>query len=314
MADRPPTDLRLSTPPPGPRLRRRSVLARIGAAAGAAVTASLAGCASIGADHASYWSESRHLDVDYDAVLTAARGAGYAVDEPYYVGTKEARGVHPDGFAAFDARFGPAYRVFGITFFADPSVLAEIWLAGATPTVTLVDDRGVGEFPVESLPSDTWLLDRLTLAFDVSEATAREHVAKLREQVTEGTSTPSIDVDAPVSVPRVYAAIEAERTDAAGSETGGDGWYKETSYRDGTRHATVDVVVQSARIGREDGARTYTIKLDRLGGLYVTIRLPVGEEIPEDEYRRVLRGMFAAVGLPPDVVDDLAFEYAASIW
>jgi hypothetical protein len=34
----------------------------------------------------------------------------------------------------------------------------------------------------------------------------------------------------------------------SGSETGGDGWYKETSYQDGTRYATVDIIVQSAEI------------------------------------------------------------------
>ncbi|RAW46247.1 hypothetical protein DQW50_05630 [Halorubrum sp. 48-1-W] len=282
--------------------------------AGTAVTVSLAGCSSSGADHASYWSESRQLDIDYDAVLTAARDTGYTVDEPYYVGTKDARGVHPAGVADFDDRFGPEYRVFGFTFFPAEYVFVEVWLTDETPTVTLIDDRGFDEFPVESVPPEAWLIDRLTLAFDISETTARDHVADLREQVAEGTSNPSIDVDASVSFPRVYEAIETERTDASGSETGGDGWYKETSYRDGTRYATVDIIVQSAEIKHEDGDRTYTIELDRLGGLYVTIGLPVGEEIPEDEYRQVLRDMFEDVGLPTEVVDDLTFEYAGSIW
>ena len=298
----------------GRGVSRRSILTRIGAVAGTAVTVSLAGCTSTGADHASYWSESRQLNIDYDAVLTAARDTGYTVDEPYYVGTKEARGVRPDGFADFDNRFGPEYRVFGFTFFPTEYIFVEFWLTDETPTVTLIDDRGFEEFPVESLPPDAWLLNRLTLAFDVSETTARDHMADFREQVTEGTSTPSIDVDAPVSFPRVYEAIETERTDASGSETGGDGWYKETSYQDDNRYATVDIIVQSTEIRHENADRTYTIKLDRLGGFYVTIRLPVGEEIPEDDYRQVFKDIFDDIGLPTEVVDDLAFEYAGSIW
>ncbi|WP_197431238.1 hypothetical protein [Halorubrum sp. CBA1125] len=314
MDNSPLMDDRLSVLPTGPRMSRRSLLTRMGAVAGTAVTVSLAGCSSTGADHASYWSESRQLDIDYDSVLADARDTGYTVDEPYYVGTKDARGIHPDGFADFDDRFGPAYRVFGFTFFPAEYVFVEFWLTDETPTVTLIDDRGFDEFPVESIPPEAWLFDRLTLAFGISETTARDYVADLREQVAEGTSTPSIEVDAPVSFPRVYEAIETERTDASGSDTGGDGWYKETSYQDGTRYATVDIIVQSAEIRYEDGDRTYTIKLDRLGGFYVTIRLPVGEEIPEDEFRQVFRDMFDDVGLPTEVVGHLRFEYAGSIW
>ena len=54
------------------------------------------------------------------------------------------------------------------------------------------------------------------------------------------------------------------------------------------RIVDVDYIVQSAEIRLEDGNRTYTLKLDHLGGLYARIGLPVNEEIPEEEYRDVL--------------------------
>ena len=40
----------------------------------------------------------------------------------------------------------------------------------------------------------------------------------------------------------------------------------------------------------------------------------LAEEILENEYRQVVRDLFEDVGLPTEVVDDLTFEYADSIW
>lgn len=295
-------------------VRRRSTLKRIGAFAWTAATIPLAGCQSLGADHASYWSDSRQLDVDYDAVMTAARDTGYTVDEPFYVGVRDDQGLRPEGVTDLDDRFGPEYRVFGFTFSPAEYLFVEFWLTGDVPTVTLIDDRGLEEFPVESMPPEPWLVERLTLAFDITEAEASDHAATLRDQVAEGTSNPSIDVDASVTFPRVYESIKNERTEASGSDSGGDGWFKETSYRDGSRFATVDIIVQSMEVRHVDGDRTYTLKLDRLGGFYLTVRLPVGEEVPEDEYRGVFHRMFEDVGLPPGIIEELTFEYASSIW
>lgn len=276
---------------------------------------SLAGCSALGADHATYWSESRQLTVDYDAVMTAARESGYTVDAPYYVGTRDARGIHPTGLPALDQQLGPAYRVFGVTFFHTEHVFLECWLAGDVPTVSLFDDRDVVDvFPVESLPPEPWLVDRLSLAFDVAESTAGEYAEDIRQQVADGTDTPRVEVDAPVEFGTLYETIATERTAVVGSETGGDGWYEETSVRDDQRVATVTFVVQSMEVRHRADERTYTLKLDRLGGFYLQILLPVGEEIPEDEYRGVFRRLFEDLGLPPAVVDDLQFEYAPSVW
>lgn len=305
------------TSTPGPddgSTTRRGFLRRTGAAVGAGATAAVAGCAGLGADHASYWSDSGQVDADYDSVLAAARDAGYAVDEPYYVGDTRPRGVHPEGIAAFDDRFGPDYRVFGVTFFANATVFLEFWLTDDVPTVTLGDERGGDEFDVASVPPEPWLREHISLVFDVDEADTEEYAADLRRQAAEGDSNPTVGVDAPVTFERVYDAIEAERTGVTESSTGGDGWYEEISNRDGQRFATVDFVVQSAEIRHEDGDRTYVWKLDRLGGYYLQVTLPVGEEIPEDEYLGVFRSMFEDVGLPPDSVDDRAFEYSSSVW
>ncbi|MFW6317251.1 MAG: hypothetical protein ACOC06_02145 [Halorubrum sp.] len=285
------------------------------ALAGTVITASLVGCPTLNADEASYWSDSLQADVEYDDALAAAREAGFTVEEPFYVNSREPRGIAPDGLDDLEARFGPGYRVFGFSLFHTDRVFIEVDVTGETAPVSLFDGATVAEeFPIESLPPEAWLVDRLTLAFDVSEADAREHAADLREQAAEGTDIPSVDVSAAVDFGAVYERVLGERTETTGSSTGGDGWYTETSFRDGGRLATVSFIVQSAEIRRTDGDRTYTLKLDRLGGLYARIGLPVGEEIPEDEYRDVFRELFDDVGIPSAVVDELTFEYAPSIW
>jgi hypothetical protein len=307
--------IRSRNEPTNATLSRRSLLKNAGGAAGVLATASLAGCVNLRGDHATYWSDSRQLDIDYEAVVAAARDAGYDVTEPYYVNDTMPRGHHPEGLAQLDQQLGPDYRVFGFTFFFTDDVFLECWLSGDVPTASLLDNRGPSdEVPMDAVPPREWLAERFALAFDVTDDQAREYAANISEQVATGADIPRVEVDHPVTFARVYDWLESERTAVSSSDTGGDGWYKETSVRDGQQFATVDFVVQSAAVRHRDRNRTYTLKLDRLGGLNLQIRLPVGEEIPEEEYRGVFRQLFADVGLPPAVVDDLTFEYEPSVW
>lgn len=292
-------------------ITRRSAIA----IAGTAVTTSLVGCSMSGADGASYWSDSLQIDVDYDATLAAARETSYTLEEPFYVGAREPRGLAPEGLPELETRFSSGYRVFGFSLFHTDHVFLEAGLTGETPSVSLFDEATVAEeFPIESIPPEAWLVEQLTLAFDISESNARDSAANLREQAAEGTDIPSVDISADVDFQAVYEYATTERSETTGSPTGGDGWYTETSFRDDRRIVSVDFIVQSAEIRQEDGDRTYTLRLDRLGGLYARIGLPVNEEIPEEEYRDVFREMFDNIGIPAEVVDDLTFEYSPSIW
>lgn len=297
------------------RTTRRALLEKAGAVTGVGMATSLAGCTFF-ADHASYWSDSGQVDVDYDGMMAAARDAGYEVVEPYYVGARDPRGVDPEGIATLDELLGPEYRVFGVSLYHTEHVFIECWFTGDEPRVSLFDDRVfMDQFPLSSVPPESWLVEQLTRVFDVSEGEAADYAGDMREQVAEGTEdAPSVDIDAAVTFETLYDHLAAERTDVSGSDTGGDGWYKETSLRDDRRIAAVDFIVQSMEVRHRDGDRRYTLKLDRLGGFYLHVQLPVGEEIPEDEYRDVFREMFGAIGLPPAVVDDLEFEYEPSIW
>ena len=306
----------------GDGISRRGFLRGVGAGTVVATSAALAGCRGLpfgpGANAAYYHAYGPALDVDYDAVMDAALAAGYTVDEPFYVGTKDPdSGFHPAGIPELDELLGPEYRVFAVTFFYTQPIFLEIWFAaGDEPaTVSVFDDSTVGtDFDVTSLPPEDWLVSRLTLAFEMGDERASEYVATLKDEIDDGTDTPSVEVTDAPAFSRTYASLTDDATDSSGSETHGAGWYKVTFSREGERFATVDFVVQSMKILHRRDDQTYTVKLDRLGGFNLRIELPAQEEIPEDEYRDVFKQMFSDVGLPPAVIDDLTFEYTPTVW
>lgn len=301
---------------------RRRLLTTIGSSLSIAATTALAGCQGLPFgpwSNAAYYHASGSVpDVDYDAVMNTARDAGYTIDEPYYVGTKDpSSGFHPAGIADLDDQLGPAYRVLAVTFFYTQLVFLELWFTAEAESVTasVFDDRTMDEeFDITSLPPDEWLLPRLTLAFDMEDGQAHEYVDTLKDTINEGTDAPSVEITEEPTFSRTYESLTSEATESSGSETQGDGWYKVTFAQEGTRLATVDFVVQSMKIIHRRGEHTYTVKLDRLNGFNLRIELPPQEEIPEDEYRGVFRQLFSDVGLPTEAIDSLTFEYTPTIW
>jgi hypothetical protein len=250
--------------------------------------------------------------------MDAARDAGYTVDEPYYVGTRDPEsGFHPAGLPELDDQLGPDYRVLAVTFFYTQPIFLELWFAAGAESVTasVFDDSSMGgNFDITSLPPDDWLVPRLTLAFEMGDARAREYVGTLKDAINDGTDIPSVEITEEPAFPRMYESLTDDAAESTGSETHGDGWYKVTLHREETRFVTVDFVVQSMKVIHHRGEHTYTVKLDRLGGFNLTIELPPQEEVPEDEYRDVFRQMFSDIGLPPEVIDDLTFEYTPTVW
>lgn len=54
-------------------------------------------------DHAGYSTTGSNLgDIDYDEIISNAKKAGYKVDGPYYVNTKDTIGVHPCNIKELD--------------------------------------------------------------------------------------------------------------------------------------------------------------------------------------------------------------------
>ncbi|MFA9518694.1 hypothetical protein ACERIT_16065 [Halopenitus sp. H-Gu1] len=291
--------------------------------AAAASGISVAGCLGIiGSDHARYFSVSAiSVDhFDYDATKTAAETAGYTIDGPYYGTLKETSvGFHPDGIDDLDERFGPDYRVDHVVFHYSLTTRVSAGFREDSDTeLYLRDERAWASpdpFLPEYLPEEDWLIERLTLLFDMGSERAREYIAQLMDAITaEQTDLPSIDISEPVTFAAVYQYVVQESTAVKRTHSHGEGWHIVTYARDGTPFAEIGYRLQSTKVTHKSGTGTYIVQFDPLGAIGLEITLPAGESIPEDERRSVFREMFSSLGLPPELVDDVEFDYVGSMW
>lgn len=131
---------------------------------------------------------------------------------------------------------------------------------------------------------------------------------------TERTDLPAIDISEPVTFAAVYQHLLRESTTTEGTHSQGKGWHIVTYFRDETPFAEVGYRLQSTKVTHKPGKGTYVVQFDPLGAISLEITLAAGESIPEDERRSVFREMFSSLGFPPELVDDVEFDYVGSMW
>ncbi|WP_435099520.1 hypothetical protein [Halorubrum sp. N11] len=271
----------------------------------------------IGSDVASYSSDGVTVsDLQYEDVLTRSEAAGYAVER---VGSS---GFHPDGIDELDAELGPEYEAFRVTF--DHSETKRLWAtfyaAEGTTVVTFFADDNPDEFTVDDLPPDEWLVDRLTLLFEMDEATAERYVEELKTDVrtsdpTEpGAGTPSIEIDEPVAFRATYDSLTAEATTVNATSSPGSGWHEREYYAADGKIGSIEFVLPRATVTHEADGYTYRVHVDYHGGVEVDAQTRASRTFAEDDVRAVFRHMFAEMGVPPDTIDHMQFEYRGSVW
>ena len=277
----------------------------------------LFGLVLVGADVASYSSEGVVVaELEFDDVLANADAAGYTVER---VGSS---GFHPQGIGELDAELGPEYEVSRVIFeyAADSRMWVTIYANEGVTEVRFFADDLRGPFTEAHLPPDDWVIEQFVLAFDVDETTAEGYLDELTDDIrttdpsTPGASTPTITVGESVDFAAVHDELTARATDVTATEADGSGWV-EWRYVDGdTRIGGVDFVVQRVRIVHIADGHTYRVHVDRLGGVNVAVESRPHRIYEEDEIRDVVRELFAELGIPPETVDRLAFEYRGSVW
>ena len=271
----------------------------------------------IGFDVASYSSDGVTVsDLDFEDTLERADTAGYSVER---VGSS---GFHPEGIADLDEELGPDYEAFRVTF--EYSETKRMWATfhadeGITALTFFADDAR-GSFTVEHLPPDEWLIDRLTLLFEMDEATAETYVDELKDQIrtgdpsAPGAATPNINVDEPVDFHATYEDFTARSTRVNASSSPGSGWHERGYYAEERTLGSIEFVLQRATITHDANGYTYRVHVDYHGGVSVDAQTRAHREFEEDEVRTVFRGMFDEMGIPPDTVDHLHLEYRGSVW
>lgn len=271
----------------------------------------------IGSDVASYSSDGVTVsDLEYEDALDRADDAGYTVER---VGSS---GFHPEGIDDLDAELGPEYEAFRVTF--DHSETKRLWATfyadEGTTVVTLFADDARGEFTVDDLPPDEWLVDRLTLLFEMDEATAEAYVEALKEDVRTGdpsepgAGTPELRVDEPVAFRATYDELTTRATAVNATSSPGSGWHEREYYAGEERLGSIEFVLSRATVTHEADGYTYRVHLDYHGGVEVDAQTRATRTFEEEDVRAVFRQMFEEMGIPPETVDHLQLEYRGSVW
>lgn len=300
-----------------------ALLAAGGILVAVAVAYALFGFILASSDVAAYTSDSTVVaDLDFDAALANAEAAGYEVERP------DSSGFHPEGIDALDRELGSDYEAFRVVFYYGPGFGAEPndgATAGRMEAVLYTDEGKAeveffredprGPFSAADLPPDDWMTERLVLLFEVDDARAREYVADVQASVEDDERlVPGVTVTEPVDFHAVYDEFAGRADEVTTTESDGQGWHERRYHADGERFGGLDLVLARAEITHEDGGHTYVVNLDRGGGVALTVLADGGEEIPETEYRAVFHEMFDEMGLPPQAVERLTFEYDPSVW
>lgn len=271
----------------------------------------------IGSDVASYSSDGVTVsDLAYEDALDRAAAAGYTVERV------RSSGFHPEGIDELDAELGPEYEAFRVTF--DQSETKRLWATfyagGGVTVVTLFADDNRGDFTVEDLPPDDWLVDRLTLLFEMDEATAEAYLEELKTDIRTGdpsepgASTPTIDVDEPVEFRATYDEFTTRATTVNTSSVPGSGGHMREYSAGDERLGSVEFVLSRATVTHEANGYTYRVHLDYHGGVAVDAQTRAFRSFEEADVRAVFRTMFEELGIPPETADHLPLEYRGSVW
>jgi hypothetical protein len=289
---------------------RLRIVAIVAVAVVVLVAASYAAFAFVlGAFDQSTYTANATADYDYDDVLDGAREAGYTVR------TVDSSGFHPDGVAELDAELGPDYEVVGTTYYHDSGIRLEFDVFEADELTELAV-YGPAYEPVaaDELPEE-WLVERITLALGVDEATARGYVGELRAATTDDDiPIPETDADERLQFAAVYDDLRAHGPPETRTWGAGQGGLVYNFTSDGQAVGRVTFIVGRAELTDREGRYRYVFNVDRVGGIGVTVHGPAGSEIQEGELRERVRDRFVAIGLPGDAAEDLEFQYDGSVW
>ncbi|TKX51263.1 hypothetical protein EXE49_03305 [Halorubrum sp. ASP121] len=299
------------------KLLRWAAVALVGAVVVVAAAYAVFAGVLIGSDVASYSSDGVTVsDLAYEDALDRADAAGYEVER---VGSS---GFHPAGIAELDADLGPEYEAFRVTF--DHSEATRLWATfyadeGVT-VVTVFADGNRGEFTVDDLPPEEWLVDRLTTLFEMDEATAAGDVEELQANVRDAepdeleAGAPEIRIEEPVAFRATYDELTARATTVTERSVPGSGQHTREYYAGGARLGAIDFVLSRATVTHEVDGYTYRVHLDYHGGIEVDAQTRASRSFEEADVRATFRRMFEEMGIPPETADHLRLEYRGSVW
>ncbi|APH38568.1 hypothetical protein [Methanohalophilus halophilus] len=276
----------------------------------------------VDSDQASYHTTGgkNFENIDHDNILKNAKEAGYQIQGPFYVNVRpqDSTGIYPDDLPELEQHLGNEYILKFSTYYYNADTLMEIMFVDEDETtITFFNysrpDPYFSPFKVEHLPDDRWIIDRMIAVFGFDEQTARSHLQEMKTEI-ENENRPKMELSRPVSPSALYTDLQEMSTGSEFSLTYGEGTTALLFYEDEELAGKINCVVPNHRIVHETDEGTYTVKVDKLGGVDLYVELAPGERIPEETYTAGFKTMFKEVGLPEAAVDEYEFNYSSSAW
>jgi hypothetical protein len=273
-------------------------------------------------DQASYYTTggNNFENINDEKILESAKETGYQVQGPFFVNVRpqDSTGIYPDDLPELEQHLGNEYVLKFSTYYYNADTIMEVmFIDEDLTTITFFNysrpDPYFSPFKVKHLPDDRWIIDRMVAVFGFDEQTARGHLQQMKAEI-ENENDPKMELSRPIEPSSLYADLQNMSTHSEFSLTYGEGNTALLFYEDERLAGKINCVVPTHRIVHVTDEATYTVKVDKLGGVDLHVELPVGERLPEETYTAGFKKMFKDIGLPEAAVDEYEFNYSSSVW
>lgn len=272
-------------------------------------------------DQAGYYSEGTNLGSPeyYDRVVVNAQETGYKT-EVYYANAKEKEiyGLRPGTIEGLDPRLGSDYLMNSLSiYYSNSSWISISFSNGQESSISFYSEDSLAKYRPEDLPEREWIVQKFKIIFGMNEEEVEAYLPKENWEVND-IFFDQVTVTEPLDFAATRKYLVEEATNSIfDAQTSGEGSCTETFYNESQKIGDIYYIVPNTEISHREGWNVYTVKIDRLGGLYLKVSLgpgSSGKTIPEDEYRAVFKRMFTDLGLSPEKVDEFEFEYIGGNW
>lgn len=267
-------------------------------------------------DQAFYYSEGTNLGSSeyYTHAISSAREAGYNCNT-----NTGPEGVRPGSIEGLDPGLGSDYLVNSMyLYYSNSSWFSVSFSNNGDSSITFWGEDPLAKYKPETLPEREWVAKKFKIMFEMDESEIEAYLPEENWE-TNDIFFEQLTVTRPPDIAAIRRHLLEESTNSTfdAENSAGGGGCTETFYNGSKTVGSISYFVPRAEIKHREGWNTYTVYIDRLGGLRLDITLGPNsskKSIPEKEYRAVFKSMFRDLGLPPEKVDELKFEYSGNVW
>ena len=278
---------------------------------------------------ASYGSDCLNMgNIDLDDIIKNANNAGYSVEHKVtYSGGLQP--VYP--IEGLNEKIGNDYKITTVRYNYNDIGLAlslnEMPERENSATLTFC---GSNDVPLNKEVPDDWITEMLMISFDMNRQDAKNYVASLKDDlklengetdepvmvwIENGETIESkignarVRVSEKPDINSIYGYLDDESTNSS-MYFNYPGSCGEDFFNGEKKIGSIDYTLPLITVTRISGEHTYRLDIDGNGIVSITVKLnEMEKEIPQSEYKAVLKEMFVDLGLNPEQVDDFEFNY-----